>query len=623
MTGRYEFPCGCSFPILEECPEPGVVPLLDFNVEAIPEDCPAAWALLGRGETKGVFQLESPLGRTWTKKLRPTSGEHIGALGAILRPGCLKAVDEEGVSMTLHYCRRKNGEEEVKPYHPAVDQILFPTFNVLCYQEQAMAIAQAVAGFDLQQADMLRKAIGKKQPEEMVKCEKMFLEGAEKAGVIPMEKARELFGWIKESQRYGFNKSHAISYGLTGYDCAYIKAHFPVAFFTSWLYNSRHKKSGGGPQEEIFELVQDARLFDVAVEPPDLRGLQPHFHTDRRTVRFGLTDIKGIGDSQFEKLRLAVQTVEKELLRPARTWTWFEFLTRVSGRFAAGTASRLIESGATRWLGAARRQQLAEFKAWSSLTKKERCWVLARNFDGLLPALKALSLPRKKRPPPVVRRVSKPGNENLVAMLDEEHGRLLAEHNARGTNEIEKKIATNRRRWALATMKVEEPGPEPTGPFGGCFSDARESAVRSEASLLERPPNSLDDSPQWLAYAEEELLGISLTAHKTDSCDLSEVNCSCKEYLAGREGYLILGVEVQEAREVKTRKGKNPGARMGRLVLADASCSLEAVCFPDAWKEYAGLLAEKNTVIVQGEREQNKDYDSLVVKKVWQANQTF
>src|SRR5262245_15341929 len=107
----YCFPCGCSFPILQHSDDPDVIPLLDFDIEKIPESCSTTWDMLGRGDTKGVFQLESNLGKTWTKKLKPQSCEHMGALGALLRPGPLKGVDAEGVSLTEHYVRRKNGLE--------------------------------------------------------------------------------------------------------------------------------------------------------------------------------------------------------------------------------------------------------------------------------------------------------------------------------------------------------------------------------------------------------------------------------------------------------------------------------------------------------------------------------
>jgi hypothetical protein len=156
MKEVYTFQCGCKFPILEER-EP--LPLLDFDIRKVRKDCPAVWEMLGKGFTKGVFQLESRLGKTWCQKLKPDNLEHLTALGALLRPGCLQNKDENGISTTEHYCLRKNGEEDVDVFHPSIEEILRPTYGVMCYQEQAMKIAEIVAGFNLQDADVLRKCI--------------------------------------------------------------------------------------------------------------------------------------------------------------------------------------------------------------------------------------------------------------------------------------------------------------------------------------------------------------------------------------------------------------------------------------------------------------------------------
>lgn len=634
----YRFPCGCQWPLLEDesdTPD-GCIPLLDFDPEAVPGDCPAAWGLLGRGETKGIFQLESALGRQWTKKLKPENYEHIAALGAILRPGCLRAVDEDGVSMTQHYVRRKNREESLRPYHPAIDAILFPTYGVLAYQEQAMAICVAVAGFTEQEADMLRKAIGKKLPEEMAKCKKMFMEGAEKAGIITLEQAVEVFGWIEKSQRYSFNKSHAYCYGLTGYESAYIKAHFPVAFFAGWLLNARHKQD---PQQEIFELVNDARLFDVTVEPPDLRSLEPDFHTDRKVVKFGLADIKGVGEAQVGKLAAAVREVEQELGKPLSRWTWWEFLVCCSASLTSSVVTRYIEVGALRWTGdRPRRLMVEEFKVWDSLTATEQKWVCERReqFGSLVEALGALGNPKKQKAPTIL--VAKKGREEEVARLDAEYADLCREMGASradpetGESECEaeasdlgERIEANREAHKAATRPVKDPNYVPyEGPEGGCSTEARRSVVNSHVQLLKNPGSPLVDTPLWLAFQEEQHLGISLSCSRVDACDLSQVNCSCKEFLAGRTGFLMLGVEVQAVRVVKTKKGKTPGARMAFLTIADNTCSLdEVIVFPEPWKEFGHLLTEGNTVIIQADRDwKDKTSSALHVKKVWQASQS-
>jgi DNA polymerase-3 subunit alpha len=548
----FQFPCGCRWPVIGPPAVEGGLPLLDFDAEKIPEDCSATWALLGRGETKGVFQLESQLGKVWTKKLAPENLEHITALGAILRPGCLKAMDKDGISMTEHYCLRKKGQEEVKSYHPAIDPILFPTYNILVYQEQAMAIARAVAGFDMQQADTLRKAIGKKLPEEMVKCKKLFMEGAQKAGIISQEMAQEVFGWIEKSQRYSFNKSHACCYGLTGYECAYIKAHFPLAFFTSWLYNARHKQD---PRQEIAELVSDAKLFKIEVEGPDLRSFEQHFHTDGKVIRFGISDIKGVGPSGATKIREAIETATQRLGKPISQWTWSDFLYHCSSSIYSSVMVRLIEVGALRWLGRARQELLADYRVFNELTDKEKEWFTNPGTPDCF--LEALTL----------------------AARDKKQG-------------------------------------------GACSTKKRVEVLQSHLSMLKNPPSRLWDSPQWVAYCEEEHLGLSLSCSRMDSCDISAVNCSLSEYISGRTGFMVFGVEVRAVREITTRKGKNPGQKMAFLTLADSSCMFdEVVCFPEEWKQYSHLLNQGNLVILQAERDHKKGSSTMLVKKVWQAVQ--
>jgi DNA polymerase-3 subunit alpha len=550
----YKFPCGCTFKVLEDNPPPGVVPLLDFDVELAPENCPATWAMLGEGKTKGVFQLESSLGRTWTRKLKPESMEHMAALGSLLRPGALKAVDEEGISMTQHYARRKNGEEAVASYHPVVDSVLASTYGSICYQEQLMALGRALAGFDLMQVDQLRKAVGKKDQKGLAKVRDLFLDGCKREGVVTDAQAEEIWGWVEKSGRYLFNASHAFCYGVTGYHTAYIKAHFPVAFFAAWLKNAKHKQD---PQQEVFELVNDSRLFDIAVEPPDLLTLEPDFHTDRKVVKFGLANIKGVGAAQVAKLRAAVAEAEAALAKPAAKWSWWEFLVHCSGKVSAAVVTRLVQVGALRWTGMLRSQMEAEFRAWDDLTDKEREWVAlhAAEFDGLVPALKALAKTKKEG--------------------------------------------------------------------GGCSNKNRVSAVQSAARLLEYPPSPRLDTPLEIANHEEELLGISITCGRIDSCDISAVNTSCRDFLAGKHGFMILGVEVQAVRRVKTKKGASPGSEMAFLTVADQSCSLEdVVCFPETWKEYKHVLTDGNTVIIQAARDfKDPKSSALHVKKVWQATQ--
>ena len=156
------------------------------------------WNLFKDGKTKGIFQLESNLGRSWSKKMAPSNLEELAALIALIRPGCLKAIID-GKSMSQHFVDRKHEKEDVSYLHPSLEDVLKPTYGVLVYQEQSMRIAQKLAGFNLQKADDLRKAIGKKKADLMASIREDFIEGCGEQGIVDEATASEIFGWIEKS----------------------------------------------------------------------------------------------------------------------------------------------------------------------------------------------------------------------------------------------------------------------------------------------------------------------------------------------------------------------------------------------------------------------------------------
>lgn len=257
------------------------------------------WDLICAGQTKGCFQIDSQLGKSWCRKIRPTNIEELSDVIALIRPGCLEA-QLEGKSMTQHYADRKNNGEPITIYHEVLEEILGPTKGILIYQEQAIAIVTKLAGFTAQEADSARKSIGKKLPEEMAKVKKMFLEGCIKNQLVTKTEAEEIFSWIEKSQRYSFNKSHSISYAIAGYWSAYCKANYSAQFFKAYLNGAT---STIDPFDEIAALVLDARMFDIYILLPDLRELNSEFLVKNGNIIYGLTSIRGVGLSQFEKLK--------------------------------------------------------------------------------------------------------------------------------------------------------------------------------------------------------------------------------------------------------------------------------------------------------------------------------
>ncbi len=329
----------------------------DFNKLDYYDD--KSWELFGSGKTKGCFQLETRFGQQSSKKLKPTSEEHLGALSAILRPGCLESLLEDGKSVTDHYILRKNNQEEPTYTHPILKAVLEDTYGLLIYQEQSMKIAQLIAGFDLKQADALRKAIGKKIPALMVKVEKEFMDGVIKTGIVTEEVGRLIFDGIKKSQRYAFNKSHSISYAMLSYMCGYAKVHFPLEFYTSFLAFAHREMN---PAQEVYELVNDAKNFGIYVQPPNVRLMNPHFALIDGKIYYGIVDIKNVGESVVD------------ILKENEYWVninWECFLTKVSPSIKKDAMEALINSGALDCYGMSRTEMFFQYSLWKELTKKE------------------------------------------------------------------------------------------------------------------------------------------------------------------------------------------------------------------------------------------------------------
>lgn len=666
MAEYYEFQCGCKWPVIEYNSDPEIMPRLDIDPENLP-DCYLAWKMISRGDTKGVFQLESRLGQTWAKKLRPENMEHMSALGALLRPGSLQNRDENNISATEHYCLRKNKEEFASSVHPAIDSILEPTEKLLVYQEQSMMLGKIIAGFDLKGVDKLRKAIGKKDIKELNDVKKLFLEGAKQTNAVPYDMAEMIWGWIEKSGRYAFNKcldpnsivvneygieialdkinigekilthegycvvldkietgekdlyeittssgkklrctldhkiqcadwqmrplkeildgfyrihcywgaesidfhrcvgkhrtidievdnrshtffangisvsnSHSVSYGAIGYDTAYLKIHFPLQFFTEWLRFSADKID---PDIEKMELIEEAKKFDIKVNPPRIEYKQYHFEHNGKEIFFGLTDIKGIGESNLEKLFKTIDEAGIDI----KTKNWSDWLYNIASKNFS-IMQKMVMAGCFDSLKIKRQKMLAELNVVNELTDKEVSWLI-KNANHL-PFIEAL--------------------------------RLLSQEK----------------------------------PIGGCANVKRRAAVKSHADMLENPPSPQNDNIPWLVWAEIQTLGLAVTCSKVEAFSLEDVNTTCKDFQTGKTGLLIFGVEVKDFREVKTKKGKQAGKEMAFMSISDPSGTIDSVvCFPETWQNFKHLVTQGNTILLKGERDRN---GGLVVQHISQ-----
>lgn len=260
---------------------------VDIDYDTIPMDDPQTFELLGRGETKGIFQLDSAGMTSAVRGLKPRRIQDIIALGALYRPGPMENIPT--------YIRRHHGREAVEfPQFPKAEPLIRPileeTYGIPVYQEQIMQIATVAAGYSLGEADLLRRAMGKKKMEEMVKHRAQFKKGAGEKG-IPADEADRLFDLLEAFANYGFNKSHSAAYAILTYQTAYVKAHFSVEFFAAVLTVER------GDSDKVAEYIRAARAVGVEVLPPDINQSGFSFRALETGVLFGLSAVKNVGET--------------------------------------------------------------------------------------------------------------------------------------------------------------------------------------------------------------------------------------------------------------------------------------------------------------------------------------
>ncbi|MCB1865295.1 MAG: DNA polymerase III subunit alpha [Chromatiales bacterium] len=265
-------------------------PPVEVDIGTLTLDDPEVYALFSRAETTAVFQFESRGMKDYLRKLQPSRFDDLIALAALYRPGPL------GAGMVDDYIERRHGRQEVVYPHPLLEPILEPTYGVIVYQEQVMQIAQVLAGYTLGGADLLRRAMGKKKPEEMAKQRSVFVDGATARG-IDAQLASGIFDLMEKFAGYGFNKSHSAAYALVAYQTAWLKAHHPAAFMAAVLSADMDNT------DKVVTLIDECRAMQLVIQPPDVNRSEYRFvvGADREIV-YGLGAIKGVGQSAIEAL---------------------------------------------------------------------------------------------------------------------------------------------------------------------------------------------------------------------------------------------------------------------------------------------------------------------------------
>ncbi|MBN2655253.1 MAG: DNA polymerase III subunit alpha [Nitrospirae bacterium] len=259
----------------------------DLNISKIPMDDETTYKMLSSGETTGIFQLESAGMRDILIRMQPNRFEDLIALVALYRPGPMAWIDD--------FIRNKKDESQITYELPELKAILGETYGIILYQEQVMMIANEVAKFSLGQADLLRRAMGKKKPEEMAKQKEDFIAGAIKNN-IPEKKAKELFEKMEPFAQYGFNKSHSAAYAYVAYQTAYLKTHYKVEFMAANLSTDMDDT------DKIVKLINECRSMSIEVLPPDINESGREFNIIGSSIRFGLEAVKGVGAAAIEAI---------------------------------------------------------------------------------------------------------------------------------------------------------------------------------------------------------------------------------------------------------------------------------------------------------------------------------
>ncbi len=428
---------------------------LDLDLADIPVDDAKAYELLGRAETTGLFQLESAGMRRYIRELKPQSISELAAMVALYRPGPMKHIPE--------YIDGKFGRRKIEYAHERLEPILAETYGVIVYQDQVMQIVQAIAGFDLGQADILRRAMGKKDRQKMEQERASFVQGAVANGLDP-KTAEGIFDVIEPFAGYAFNKAHAVCYGTLAYQTAYLKANYTIEYFTALL--ACHAEN----QDKVALYVEEARRLGIEVLPPDVNRSRADFTIeDGRSIRFGLSAIKNCG-------RSLVESIVAERDRGGEFRSLADFLSRVAQApgFNRAAFECLAKCGALACLHPNRRALVES--AETLLSRVARSARSARNgqaglFEGseeLSPAALSLELPD----------CPEFGRAEMLAIEKELLGLYISDH------PLNEHLQVLKARTTCAIQELDETEDGSTVTVGGVITGLRHLFTRTKGEKM-------------------------------------------------------------------------------------------------------------------------------------------
>jgi DNA polymerase-3 subunit alpha len=587
-----------------------------FDIETIPLDDPKTYAMLNAGKTVGVFQLESPGMQSACKQVGVSNIDDINAICALYRPGPMQFIPD--------YARGKKDPATVSYPHPLLEQSLQETYGIIVYQEQVMECAKIIAGYTLGGADMLRRAMGKKDAEAMAKERIKFVEGAKRVNDIGEKQANEIFDLLNKFASYGFNKSHSAAYALVSYQTAYLKANYPVQFMAAVLTAEL------GNAEKVSHFIAEAEAMGIEVLGPDVNESRETFTPVFRrsdgekaqspkpgaqsksdsglsalnsqlsaaevggeaasAIRFGLAGIKGVGEQAAAKI-----LAEREANGPYRDYV--DFLLRADSRaINKRVLENLIATGAFDFGGVEREELFAQIdEALAAVAELQRMYPALRKdqpaakveapAETMLFDLGETSAP--KPPPPREELVQEFQNILRHTRRAPTNGSAASMHSANDHGSLDLGTEMNSR--------------------------LRASAAKSAPAAAERKLTAATR----LAF-EKELLGFYVSGHPlnafaglTDAIDTFPVDQLLSQ--ADRTEFRLCGIAGSIAKRL-SKKDNRPWAS---FTLATKQGALPLNMFADAYENYGGVLAENTLVLVQGNIIVNHEGARINVKECY------
>jgi DNA polymerase-3 subunit alpha len=531
---------------------------VEIDIDAVPLDDPKTYRIFAEGQTYGIFQFESSGMRDLLRKAKPERLDDLIALNALYRPGPLKS------GMVDDWVSRKQGKTEIKYEHPQLEPILSDTYGVIAYQEQVMRIAQSLGGFTMGQADVLRKAMGKKDPKVMATQRDRFMEGAKKQG-IGDKKAAKIFELMEYFAGYGFNKSHSTAYALLAYQTAYLKANYPWHFAAALLTIESQNT------DKLAMYLAECRERGVPVLPPDVNRSQLNFSVEPGLgVRFGLTAIKGLGDGAVRAM--------------------LDARVQLGGRIPSLHALCEILD-----------LRLVNKRVFEALVKAGACDSLDRRADTPGEAVREVRAGLFAAIDPACEHGSRTQRDKDLGQAD-----LFGGGEGGGT--ALPALAARRQVPAWTEIEQLQFEKEALGLYWSGhpidrYADAlRAYGARSAAELVAKRDADEPGSGAGAAGPPGEPDGFAPHASGR----------------SGRNGHgrlaedISVGGIVSGLRPLKTRKGD----RMCVFMLEDANGSLEVVVFPEAFKQFGHLAEEGQMVLVKGRFERDDESVRLLASEI-------